>query len=208
VSSISNQQSNPNVKPSKSDPHEPKFPLPAHTFTAHESAMGGGAMTLAKKLGQRIYCFNSCPIYPCYLQPLSAENPDAKYKYQRYFCGMRQMAPRMKQRYYRLHALGAEGLLEEMRDALMEMKERIGGERAVQELAIYFDKLERLADRLYPQGKPGSTLTVKHEGEVEHKHEHTVTLNRIVEEFAIIEGDTIQLEDDADGRTKETNNNG
>lgn len=156
-------------------------------------------MTLAKKLAHRIYCHHDCPIYPCYVQPLRVQNDkDHRLKKQDYFCALTRMDARTKQRYMRLHNLGSEGLLEEMRDTVMQMKESVDPDRAVLDLGIYFDKLERLAQRMYPQG---TQVTVKHEGEVEHHHEHTITLTRMVEEFQIVEGSAEVVKEDEDDAT-------
>ena len=162
-----------------------------HAFTTDEQARGGGVMSLAKKLAHRKYCHQECPIYPCYVQPLRVQNDKSTNRRNRFWCALTRMDPRMKQRYMRLHTLGSEGLLEEMRDTLMQMKESIDPDRAVQDLASYFDRIENLAQRMYPQG---THVTVEHTGEV--KHEHTITLTRIVEEFQIVEGKSEEVDDD------------
>jgi len=163
--------------------HNELIPGPKKPFTRHQQAIGGSKMTLAKKLGSRYYCNNTCAIYPCYNQPLSEDNPDAKYKYQRKICAMKRLSPRLRQRWVRLYLEGHEGLLEELRDTLLSMREHVNNDRAAQDLALYFDKLERIADRLYPERKPKEGLEVS--GTIQH--EHTITLTRIVEEFQVIE---------------------
>jgi hypothetical protein len=95
----------------------------------------------------------------------------------------------------RLHVGGAEGLLEEMRDTLLQMKDSIDPDRMSLDLGNYFDRLEKLYNKLYPQGRK---VEIEHKGKVEHEHEHTITINRIIEEFQIVDGDI--LEDDEDDK--------
>lgn len=160
------------------------MPRKLHTFTKDEQAKGGRAKNLVKKLARRKYCEPKCPIYPCYVQPLAMENLEGKYSYQKYWCAYHEMDPRMKQRYLRLHLGGSEGLRDEMRDTLLEMKDSVDPIDRVGQLGKYFDRLEKLDARISPPAK--SQVDVHVDGEVHH--EHHITIDRIVEEFQIVEG--------------------
>ena len=118
-------------------------------------------------------------------------NEGNKYNYDHHFCVFHHMEPRMQQRYLRIHLGGREGLLEEMRDTLVEISESIDPLDRVNQLCKYMDRLEKLDARLGPP--PSQQVNVHVEGEVQH--EHHITINRIVEEFQIVEGKSKVLED-------------
>lgn len=170
-----------------------------HVFTKEDQSKGGKAKNLVKKLARRMYCDTRCPIYPCYVQPLAMENPERKYAYQKYLCAYHEMDPRMKQRYMRLHLGGREGLLEEMRDTLLEMKDSVDPMDRVGQLGKYFDRLEKLDARLGPPAKHDVNVHV--EGEVHH--EHHITIDRIIEEFQIVDGDAKVIEEGDDDDKEE-----
>ena len=89
---------------------------------------------------------------------------------------------------------GREGLLEEMRDTLLEMKDSVDPADRVGQLGKYFDRLEKLDARLGPP--PKHDVNVHVDGEVHH--EHHITIDRIIEEFQIVDGEVKVIEEDKD----------